>query len=166
MKNISIKFRFSACEEDVARVKNMVEATGFFSPEEVDIAIELVNERLAKGDASGYFFIFAEHENRTVGYTCYGPILGTKHSYDLYWIVVHPDFQGHGIGRKLMTESELAMLKMGGRRTYVDTSSREQYSPTRAFYGNCGYVEEAVLRDFYSPGDSKIIFSKTLGPPS
>jgi len=164
MKNL--KFRYTALDADAPRVKSMAEATGFFSPEEVAIAIELVNERLVKGDVSGYYFIFAEQEEGMIGYACFGPIAGTKHSFDLYWIVVHPDHQGKGIGKRLMEESESAILKIGGRRIYVDTSSRDQYKPTRSFYVNCGYVEEAVLRDFYSPGDSKVIFSKRIGAES
>jgi len=47
-------------------------------------------------------------------------------------------------------------------QVYADTSSRPQYEPTRAFYLSCGYVQEAFLADFYSPGDGKVIFVKPL----
>ena len=54
------------------------------------------------------------------------------------------------------------MKKLGGRRVYVDTSSRDQYEPTRAFYRACGYAEVARLDHFYADGDGKVIFVKAL----
>ena len=52
----------------------------------------------------------------------------------------------------------------GGSRVYVETSSREQYLPTRAVYERCGYHVGATLDDFYAPGDGKVIFVRVLGP--
>jgi hypothetical protein len=61
-----------------------------------------------------------------------------------------------------MAESERLMAERGARRVYADTSSRPQYEATRAFYLACGYVQEALLADFYAPGDGKVIFVKVL----
>ena len=44
----------------------------------------------------------------------------------------------------------------------METSSREQYGPTRGFYLDRGYEFVAVLRGFYDKGDDKIILVKTL----
>lgn len=159
-------FRGEVKPEDRQAVGRLVRATRFFSEEEIGIAVELVDERLAKGDASGYFFLFAEAGNRLIGYTCFGPIPGTAHSFDLYWIAVDPAEQGRGAGRKLMAMSERLMAERGGLRVYADTSSRPQYEPTRAFYLSCGYLQEAFLADFYAPGDGKVIFAKPLSARS
>ena len=43
-----------------------------------------------------------------------------------------------------------------------ECSNRPQYQPTRGFYERCGYHEEAVLTDFYGPGDSKVIFVRAI----
>jgi hypothetical protein len=51
---------------------------------------------------------------------------------------------------------------MGGRRIYIETSSRAQYEPTRGFYLKCGYRQETILEDFYAPGDGKVIYVKAL----
>lgn len=157
-----VGFREEAKPDDRQAVGRLVRATGFFSDEEINIAVELVDERLAKGDSSGYFFLFSEEQNRLVGYTCFGPIPGTAHSFDLYWIAVDPGAQGRGLGRKLMALSEIIIAKQGGMLVYADTSSRPQYEPTRSFYLSCGYVREAFLADFYAPGDGKVIFVKPL----
>src|SRR5262245_49884926 len=74
---------------DAAKVMELVSTTGFFSAAEVAIAGELVDERLARGLASGYRFVFAERAARLERYCCYGPIPLTQSSFDLYWIVVH-----------------------------------------------------------------------------
>jgi len=62
----------------------------------------------------------------------------------------------------LLERTEKKIGKMGGKRINVDTSSRDQYEPTRSFYRAGGYEQEAVLKDFYSPGDDKIICVKQL----
>lgn len=161
-RELSPLFREEVKPEDREAVGRLIRATRFFSEEEIGIAVELVEERLAKGDASGYFFLFAEEENRLLGYACFGPIPGTVHSFDLYWIAVDPGEQGRGVGRKLMATSETLIAQRGGRQVYADTSSRPQYEPTRTFYLSCGYLQEAFLADFYATGDGKVIFVKPL----
>jgi ribosomal protein S18 acetylase RimI-like enzyme len=155
-------FRETVESADIAAVGALARATGFFSEEEAAIAEELVAERLAKGEASGYHFLFAETAGRLAGYACFGPIPGSVHSFDLYWIVVDPAAQGRGLGRALLAAAERQMARRGARRIYAETSSRPQYEPTRRFYEACGYRREALLEDFYAPGDGKIIFGKTL----
>jgi GNAT superfamily N-acetyltransferase len=157
-----VKLRYIPQDEDTQRVRRLVEITGFFSSAEVNVAAELVDERLAKGPESGYHFVFAEHYGRLIAYSCYGPIPCTASSYDLYWIAVHPDFQGRGIGRRMLVETERLIKQAGGTRIYVDTSQRVQYASTRAFYENCGYRLESVLTDFYSQGEGKVIYCKSL----
>jgi len=44
----------------------------------------------------------------------------------------------------------------------VDTSQRAEYASTRIFYENSGYRLEALLKDFYAPGDGKAIYCKVL----
>ena len=48
---------------------------------------------------------------------------------------------------------------------YVETSSRPLYRPTRRFYQARGYAPQAVLPEFYAPGDDKMIYVKTLPGP-
>ncbi|MFH1102995.1 MAG: GNAT family N-acetyltransferase [Pseudomonadota bacterium] len=159
----SIRFRDEVVIKDPARIRELIIRTGFFTPAETDIAEELVQTRLEIGDKSGYFFILAEKGELLAGYTCFGPIPLTEMSHDLYWIAVHPDFQGEGLGRKLMEKSEKRIREAGGTRIYVETSSRDQYAGTRAFYETLGYRQEAVISDFYRPGDSKVIYCKVVG---
>jgi ribosomal protein S18 acetylase RimI-like enzyme len=143
-------------------LESLIRATAFFNPEEIDVALELVDDRLANGDASHYRFLVGELEAQVAGYACWGPIPGTVASADLYWIVVHPDFQGRRAGAALLRAAEDWMAAAGRTRVYVETSTRPQYLPTRAFYAACGYGLAAELVDYYAPGDGKAMFLKVL----
>jgi D-alanine-D-alanine ligase len=170
-----VAFRDEPRETDLAAVRDIVASTGFFHDFEVEVAVELVQERLARGVASGYFFLFADDPatGRPLGYACFGPIGCTVGSYDLYWIAVHQGQRGRGLGRAIMDEAE-RRIRDGlpdpagpaktaqGRKVYAETSSTPKYAPTRRFYLASGYLEEARFADFYAPGDDKVVFVKTL----
>jgi GNAT superfamily N-acetyltransferase len=160
-----MNLRSNPRESDRAAVLAVVKATGFFSEEEEAIAVELVDEALARGPASGYEFLFADapdQAEKILGYTCFGPIPGTESSFDLYWIAVTPTGQGKGLGRHLLLATEEAARRLGATHIYADTSGQDKYAPTRAFYTRMGYQAEAVLRDYFAPGDDKILFSKAF----
>jgi D-alanine-D-alanine ligase-like ATP-grasp enzyme/GNAT superfamily N-acetyltransferase len=158
---LSLRSQLRPSDEDA--VERMTAETGFFNGEEIAVARDLARQSRTLGAAvSGYFFILAEKDGRVVGYTCYGPILGTAGRFDLYWIVVDPAWQGRGIGKILLHAAEQAIRRAGGRRIYVETSSRLLYETTRQFYLHAGYAQVASLPDFYAPNDHKIIYCKTL----
>jgi GNAT superfamily N-acetyltransferase len=157
-----MNLRHEIVAADPDRIRELVRLTGFFHAEEEAIAEELAIERLGKGEESGYHFILAESGGGLAGYACYGPIPCTRGSYDLYWIAVHPEHQGQGLGSLLLHKVEERIRTFGGRRIYADTSQRAQYQPTRAFYQRCGFCLETVLTDFYDEGDGKAIYYKVL----
>lgn len=165
-----LAYRNEAYERDLESVRTVVESTGFFSPVETSVAVELVGERLSKGAHSGYEFIFAElmpadgleGPPKMLGYSCYGEIPCTAGSYSLYWIVVHQQWRGLGLGPKLMERTEKLIAQAHGRALYAETSGRAQYAPTRRFYLKTGFTLEAVFKDFYSLGDDKLVFKKLI----
>jgi GNAT superfamily N-acetyltransferase len=158
---------------DVVAVSELLAATGFFSPAEVEIGAELVEEALNRGSAAGYHFLFEDAEGPLavgksrglLGYCCFGEIPLTVGSFDLYWIAVSPQRQGTGHGTALLRAAEREMERLGARRVFVDTSGRAQYQPTRAFYQARGYTVAARLTDFYAPGDDKVVYTCSLGEP-
>ncbi|MEZ6037344.1 MAG: GNAT family N-acetyltransferase [Planctomycetota bacterium] len=156
-------FRSEPNSADPAQVEAMVAASGFFNPDEVRIARELVEERLQRGLASGYRFLFADDAaGELVGYSCYGPVDGTARSWDLFWIAVAPSRQRHGLGRALLSATEAAIAGLGGGLVWVETGGKALYEPTRRFYERCGYTRQAELRDFYAPGDAKVIYLREV----
>jgi len=159
---VSLRSRVRPGDESL--VRSLSAASGLFNPGEIDLAGELVQERLAKGPASGYHFIIAEVLGKPVGYTCFGPIPLTRFSYDLYWIAVAREHQGLGYGRRLLAEVEARVGEWGGTRIYAETSGRPDYLPTRGFYLSQGFREAAVLTDFYDLGEAKVVYLKILDP--
>lgn len=160
-----ITFRTAILPSDREQIRDVIESSGVFSPAEVDIALELADQGLRDGVKSGYHFLFAEHHGEVAGYACYGSIAGTVGGFDIYWIAVRKNLQRLGLGKRLLEKTESLIKDSGGRCIYIETSSREHYLPARSFYKAHGYEKVAVLKDFYSPGDSKVIYSKKIDTP-
>lgn len=156
-----MNFRYHLKQEDLSAIKDILESTGMFFDYEIAVAIELAEINLEKGEAdSGYSFIMAENDNEVVGFSCHGFTPCTKASFDLYWIAVKKSAMNRGFGKKILKHAEEMMKNNGCKNLWVETSSREDYHPTRAFYFSMGYSVEAELKDFYGPGDDKVIFVK------
>jgi ribosomal protein S18 acetylase RimI-like enzyme len=157
-----ITYREKVLPTDPESVRKIIVSTGFFNQEEIEMAVELVVERLEKGISSGYLFLFAERDGQVLGYSCYGPIAGTAESFDLYWIATDNQFRGQGIGKVLLKETENKIASIGGNGIFVETASKPQYEPTRLFYEKNKYILEARLKEYYAPGDDKLVYVKRV----
>ncbi len=142
----------------------MVRRTGVFNDDEIDVARELVDENLAKGeDASGYYFLFADGERGIDGYACLGPVPGAHRRCELYWIAVDPDARRRGLGRRASAR---------GRRRWrassapsISSPKPRRFRPTRprgGFYLANGFTLIAEVPDWHDDGDGMAIFSKRL----
>jgi ribosomal protein S18 acetylase RimI-like enzyme len=143
-----------------ARFEQLTRGTGLFREEEVATAVELLDESLAGDD--DYQFVGAFADDQLVGYACWGATPGTIATSDLYWIVVERERQGGGIGSQLLSEVERRLAADGRRLVVVETSSRADYAPTRAFYEARGYTRTATIPGYYAPGDDLVVFTKDL----
>ena len=151
---------------DREAIRRIISDTGFFSEVEQATALELVDESLARGEASGYICRVAcesADDNAVLGYVCYGSIPLTVGSYDLYWVAVSPRAQGRGIGRALVSHTESEIVSAAGRLLLIETSSQALYQSTVGFYERMGYAVLARINDFYKIGDDKLVFGKYLG---
>jgi len=147
---------------DRERVRAIVEASAVFRPDEVPIALEVFDGAVA-APGRDYWGVGAYDEGgQLVGFATFGPTPCTLATWDLYWIAVDPAMQGSGVGRQLMAHCEAAIAAEGGRLIVVETSSRRDYAPTRAFYRGLGYDEQAAIADYYAPGDSLVVYTKYL----
>ena len=138
----------------------MTAATGLFRPEEVATAVELLDESLA-GDED-YRFLGAYDGDELIGYACWGPTPGTLGTSDLYWIVVDRARQRRGVGTELLRAVEEQLAAEDCRLIVVETSSRADYAPTRAFYERRGFSRTAVIPAYYEPGDDLVVYLKDL----
>jgi len=160
---VTQRIRKSVKLSDVESVRSLVTKTGVFNDEEVSIAAELVAEAALKGEnRSGYSFYFIEEAGKMLGYSCFGRVPLTESSYDLYWLLVDPDFQQKGVARQLLELSEKAVAAQGGTQIYAETSSKDSYKPARAFYQKAGFSECARQKNFYQAGDDKVTYVKRI----
>jgi len=147
---------------DRPRLAAMVDAAGVFRPDETPIALEVFDGAVT-APGKDYWAIGAYEGDLLVGWAAFGPTPCTLGTWDLYWIVVDPDRQRDGIGRRLMAHCERVIGREGGRLVVVETSSRADYTATRGFYARLGYEPRATVREYYAPGDDLVVYVKTLG---
>lgn len=147
---------------DRVRVVEIVRATGVFRPSEVDIALEVFDGAVEKPGVDYHALGAYDETPRLLGFACYGATPGTEATWDLYWIAVDPGTHRHGVGRALMAACERAIADAGGRLVVVETSSRPDYGPTRAFYQALAYEATARIPDFYAPHDDLVVYTKRL----
>jgi GNAT superfamily N-acetyltransferase len=150
-------------QKDRERILAMVKSIQYFTAEEIDVAMELVDIVLRDETQKDYTIqCLVDHEDQPLGYVCYGSTPMTEGTFDLYWIVVDPQYQSHGAGTKLLDFFEDTVKRMGGRMILVDTSSISPYESVHRFYSNKGYREVARVPDYYWPGNDRITFCKKL----
>jgi GNAT superfamily N-acetyltransferase len=148
--------------EDREPLRELLEATGVFSGEEITIALELIDCVLDRPEQRDYIIRTYEEEGAVLGYYCIGPTPATEATYDLYWIAVRPDCHGRGVGSALQEHAEALIRSRGGRLIIAETSSQPRYEPTRMFYRKRGYDEVARIRSYYRVGDDLVVYGKYL----
>jgi GNAT superfamily N-acetyltransferase len=160
---LAIKIR-KLLKKDKAALMEILHNTPEFTADEVIIAEEVVDGSLDEPETSGYFSLAAENEEGVfIGFISYGPIPMTQHAWDIYWLAVKREFQGHGTGATLLKAAEEEIAQRGGRMAFIETSGKAQYEKTRRFYITNDYKEICNIPDFYAPGDDKVIYQKMLG---
>lgn len=147
---------------DRSRIAEILIATGRFTDEEVGWAMELVDDRLNRGEGSEYSVDVAETSEGIVGYVCFGPTPRTDAVFDLYWIAVDPRRQSVGVGSALLEWVEAEIVRRGARMLLIETSSKRSYEPTHRFYERHGFREISRIKDYYRVRDDRIVYGRTL----
>ena len=147
---------------DRSQLVKIVEETENFSPEEKQVAIELINEAINNPNHEYYNTFIYEEEGKIYGYHCTGKRALTDGVYDLYWIVVDKKTQNKGLGKKLLDHAESFVKENNGRWILAETSSKDNYNATRNFYLRNKYSIVAEIRDFYKVSDNLIVFGKYI----
>lgn len=149
--------------KDRAKLLSMLIKSQVFTSEEIGVAMELIDIVLKDQDQKDYrIHCMVDDQDQPMGYICYGPVPMTQGTFDLYWIVVDPDFQHQRIGSRLLIFLEALIKKVKGRMILADTSTIPQFEKTRRFYLKNGFREVARVPDYYQPGNDRVTFCKRL----
>jgi ribosomal protein S18 acetylase RimI-like enzyme len=148
-----------------AQIADMLARVPEFTKADVAVALELIDETYMLGSVdSGYRFCVAvgDVDGEVRGYACWGETPIAQGVYDLYWMVVDPAVQRHGIGRALMDAVEQDVGELTGARIIrLETAGKD---PAQHFYRACGYRQVGLIEDFYWRGNDLITMTKRLVP--
>ena len=139
-------------------MQRVLDETGLFPSEMLpDLLAPLFS-----GGACSDVWLTCESEGEAIGFCYASPEELAEGTWNMLAIAVHPAAQNNGFGEALVAELEARLRKIGGRILIADTSGTPEYGKTREFYRKNGYSEEARIRDFWGPGDDKVVFWKSL----
>lgn len=142
---------------DLARVRYLVEANEMFPPE----MLEEMSAPFFGGDSGHRWLVF--DDGAVDGAAYFVPEELADGVWNLLMIAIDPARHGGGVGTRLMAFVEGALVAEGHRMLLVETSGADAFARTRAFYDRMGYEREAVIRDYWAPGEDKVTFRKLLG---
>lgn len=150
-------------KKDRIAIISIIEGTDNLTQREKDCAGEVLDDYLKDPGGGGYCFLAAVNSDDVpFGYVSYGMDGVADGVFDIYWLLVSPEKRGKGTGRALLSGAEDAVRKVGARLMAAETSSLQSYEKARRLYLRCGYEAAATIKDFFKPGDDKIIYVKHL----
>ena len=154
---IQYKIRL-ATQADAIAVNNISRETGL-SGGEGD------NSKLEPMDDQHTWIVLQDDSGMIVGAAYFGPESHSDRVWNLYFLAVTRKRQRGGTGTALVAWVEANLRNRGAdvaKLLLIETSSVDSFEPTRVFYRRLGYVEEARVREYYGPGDDKVVFWKLL----
>ena len=99
-------------------------------------------DQLKRAFENSYFTVVAQHENRVVGA---GRVISDGEYYaNIYDIVVLPEFQGQGIGRRMMQD---LLDRIGSKFILLTTTLGKE-----PFYAKLGFRRHKTAMAIYPPG--------------
>ena len=145
-----------------SRIEEILRKNGIFNETEIQVALELVDDCILGKNEYSIHVAVENNTSNTIGYICFGKRPLTDGVYDLYWIVLDPEYHHKGVGHELLVSFEEEVKHQNGRLILAETSSRQVYLKARNFYSKNGYKVIASIDDFYGPQDSLLIYGKYL----
>lgn len=145
-------------QADLPSIKALIDESGLFPSELLDGMVEDFFSHPAPHD-----MWFAGEIGTEIAAVAYcAPEKMTLGTYNLYLIAVHPRYQGKKCGSQMIDFVEATLQAKQARILIVETSGLPEFEKTRAFYLKMGFTQEAVIREFFEPGDDKVVFWKKL----
>jgi len=143
---------------DINGMKQVVDSSELFPSEYLD---EMISDYFDNPDTQDIWFTYIDNNKQVaIGYCV--PEKFTDGTYNLLAIGVSKDTQRKGIASQMMNYIEQRLKQNDGRILIVETSSDDAQIGARNFYKKIGYIQAAVIKDFWKEGEDKIVFWKKL----
>lgn len=106
-----------------------------------------------------------------LGISGYREIENCDATYYLSWTYLDEDYQGKGLGKKLLADVLDRLRNQDARKIFVKVSDYEEdgknvYAAALSMYKSFGFEVEVVGQDFYDDGESQTILGLELKPQS
>ncbi len=146
-------------QADIATLKLVIDSSELFPSKMLD---NMISSYFNDPQSQDIWLTRDDQSGKPVAIVFCAPEKMTDGTYNLYLIAVDGKQRGRGIGAELMGYLEDKLNKDGVRVLIVETSGLPEFEQTRRFYAKLDYQQEAVIRDFYSEGEDKVVFWKKL----
>jgi len=148
----------STVSTDIKDLKKVLDTIELFPSAMLD---DMISDFFTNPETEHIWFT-AIIDDTPIGFGYCAPEMLTEGTYNLYAIGVKGDLQGKGVGRQMMSYLENQLKLVGHRILIVETSGGPDLALTRKFYENLNYQKEAIIRDFWSEGEDKVVYWKKL----
>ena len=147
---------------DDDQVRELIEASGLFQEGETEEVFGVYAEYCKGSLGEGHEWAVFEGTDGLDGISYFAPETLSNGVWNLYFIAVRPEVKGGGIGKEMVAYVERQAAEKAARLLIVETSGLDSFVSTRAFYASCGFEEAGRIRDYYGPGEAKVIFLKDI----
>lgn len=93
--------------------------------------------------------ITAEKDKKLLGLVCIALVEDSLSYYQIELLVVAKDFQGQGLGTRLVKDAFKKAKELGGTHVYLLTSNEHYNERALKFYKKLGFEKAGVLPDYY-----------------
>jgi ribosomal protein S18 acetylase RimI-like enzyme len=119
-------------------ILSLASKTGVFKDREITVLEELVDEMLS-GKLATYRMLSWYEGVKIAAFAIFGKTPLTDSTWDVYWLIVSPEYQARGLGTRIMEETEKTITNFTPEAVVrVETSTRDEYLGARKFYKGRG----------------------------
>lgn len=154
-----------AAPTDRETIRQLAVSNAMFTAEEFEEVLAIFDEAMQSDSDEHRWSVAVAADGSVVGAAYCSPEPFADRLWNLYFLAAAPQAHGSGAGTALINSVEAGLRADGEDRArvlIVETSSTAPYAGARDFYRARGFTEEATVREYYGPGDHKVIFWKSL----
>ena len=111
-------------ESEYDQLINLALETGLWQVEEAELLLgSTLKEALQDTLPANHFVMALDSDEELAGWTYFAESGHSPGVWDVWWIGVHPKFQGQGLGRTMLMRIEELIKEKNGRLIIIETSS-------------------------------------------
>jgi hypothetical protein len=148
---------------DRIEIYKLVQQEDWFTPTEIEVMFDRIDTFLFESDQKKYCVIIMEDQKKNIqGYAVYGSEPETDRAYKIYRIVPPPLAKNNNILRTLLKFIEKDIQNKQGRIIFIELSSNLRYHSLYEFYTSNHYELTSKVKNYFAPGEDKLILTKNL----